>query len=214
VLGSSGPSRCLPLNDVTPISSNAPGRSGGATRLFRDRWLLLAAAIAAAAAVVLVVWLVAFGDGQASNTAIGGVAAVPVEPVALSAAGVTTLAAGVGQPIYWAGPRKGYLYELRRIDNGNTYVRYLPRGVDAGTPGAEYLTVATYPFPDAFETLEKAAGDRAVEVEGGGVALVAAKHPTSVHLAYPGVDYQVEVCDPSPAKALQVARSGSVRPAG
>jgi len=214
VLGSSGLSRCPPLNDVTTISPNARGRSGGAWRLLRNRWFLLAAAVGVAAVVVLVLWLFASGDGEASKTGTAGVAAVPVEPVALSAAGLKTLAAAVDQPIYWAGPQEGYLYELRRTQNGNTYVRYLPRGIDAGAPGAEYLTVATYPFPDAFAELKEAAGDRAVDAAGGGIALVADERPNSIHLAYPGVDYQVEVYDPSPAKALQVARSGNVRPAG
>jgi hypothetical protein len=65
----------------------------------------------------------------------------------------------------------------------------------------------------ALEAPEKVAGDRGIQLEGGGLALVAAGHPTSVHLTYPGIDYQVEVYDPSPAKALRVARSGHVRPA-
>jgi hypothetical protein len=36
----------------------------------------------------------------------------------------------------------------------------------------------------------------------------------SVHVAYPGVAYQVEVYDPSPATARTVAVSGDVRPVG
>jgi predicted aconitase with swiveling domain len=45
-----------------------------------------------------------------------------------------------------------------------------------------------------------------------GVAMVDRAHPQSVHLAYPGVDDQVEIYDPSPARSLRIARSGEVRP--
>ena len=43
------------------------------------------------------------------------------------------------------------------------------------------------------------------------MALVDESYPNSVHVAYPGVDYQVEVYDPSPARAREVATSGLVQ---
>jgi hypothetical protein len=62
--------------------------------------------------------------------------------------------------------------------------------------------------------LEKVEGGRGIQVPGGGLALVDEKYPKSVHLAFPNVNYQVEVFDPSPKRALAVATSGQVRPAG
>ena len=84
----------------------------------------------------------------------------------------------------------------------------------AGTAAASYLTVATYPFNGAYAALQKVAGSKAVTIPGGGIAFVDAKDPKSIHLAYPNSNYQVEVYDPSPAKALSVASSGAVRPVG
>jgi hypothetical protein len=137
----------------------------------------------------------------------------PTAPVALSASGLKTLAGVVGQPIYWAGPRKHYLYELKRTANRNVYIRYLPPGVNAGAPGHRYTIIATYPVVNALAALKKVAGRRGIDLPGGGIALVVEKQPTLVHLAFPKVDYQVEVYDPSPARALALATSGQVRPA-
>lgn len=207
----------LPMNEATQIQPETPRRSrpGGARRPITDRRLVLAAAFVLVGAVLLAGWLLWLArSGDDSPETVKGPVGEVVEPVALSAAGLQTLARAVEEPIYWAGPQPGHQYELRRAENGNTYVRYLPRGVEAGAGGAKYLTVATYPFPRALAALEKAAGDRGVELPGGGVALVAAGRPTSVHVAFPGVDYQVEVYDPSPERALEVASSGDVRPAG
>jgi hypothetical protein len=123
-----------------------------------------------------------------------------------------TLAGAVSQPIYWAGPRKGYLYEFRQDANGNVYVRYLPPGVAAGAPGAKYLTVATYPFKGAFAALKNLKNARPFTVPGRGIAVVSAKYRKSIHLAFPKVDFQVEVFDPSPARVLQLVSSGRIRP--
>ena len=171
----------------------------------------MAAAIVVVAAVVLVAWLLLSRDDSSGSAKQP---AEPVKPVALSESGLKTLAGAVEEPIYWAGAQKGFMYELRRTANGSTYVRYLPRGVKAGAGGARYLTIATYPFPDALDALEKVAGGKGIDVPGGGVALVSAQRPMSVHLAFPDVDYQVEVFDPSPERAREIAASGNVRPAG
>jgi hypothetical protein len=173
----------------------------------------------AGAAVVLVVLgvaiaIVVFVNNRGSSQTTNGPVAVPIKPVPLNAGGLATLARAIPQPIYWAGPRRGYFYELTRAANRNVYSRYLPPGVNAGAKGAKYLIVATYPFPDAFAALEKVADGYGIKISGGGLALVDKSYPKSVHLAFPNVDYQVEVFDPSPAKALEVATSGDVRPAG
>ena len=169
------------------------------------------AVIALAVVAGVIAWVV---SGRDDNSSTAGPVASTIKPVALNTSGLATLAGTVGQPIYWAGPRTGYLYELSRTDNGNVYIRYLPPGVKAGAKGAKYLIVATYPFSDALAALEKVEGGRGIQVPGGGLALVDEKYPKSVHLAFPNVNFQVEVFDPSPKRALAVATSGQVRPAG
>jgi hypothetical protein len=165
--------------------------------------------VVAAAAAGVGAWLVA-ARSSSSNQATR---VAPTAPVALSASGLKTLAGVVGQPIYWAGPRKHYFYELKRTANRNVYIRYLPPGVNAGAPGHRYTIIATYPFPNGLAALKRVAGGRGIDLPGGGIALVDEKHPTLVHLAFPKVDYQVEVYDPSPARALALVTSGRVRPA-
>ena len=63
------------------------------------------------------------------------------EPLLMSPAELRAEASLIGQPIYWAGPRKGYEYEFQRTSNGYVYVRYLPRGLPAGATGT-FQTVA------------------------------------------------------------------------
>jgi hypothetical protein len=160
----------------------------------------------AVATGVLGLWIVFSHDSSTPSSS-----APSVKPVALSASGLRTLARFVPEPIYWAGPKKGYFYELRRTKKDDIYIRYLPPGVNAGAKGAKYLVVASYPFPGALDALEKVAHGKGIRLRGGGLALVDQSYPKSVHLAFPNVDYQVEVYDPSPARALAVASPGEVR---
>jgi hypothetical protein len=194
-----------PRRRPAPVDGPSPRRLAA---LIVSALVLLAIAGAA-------VWLIV-DSGGGSKTPAQTVSVTPIKPVALSVSGLKTLTATLnqvhGQPIYWAGAKAGFLYELRRTTNGNVYIRYLPRNVNAGAPAPRYLTVATYPFTDAYGALQKVAGSNAVNIPGGGIAFVDAKDPKSIHLAYPNINYQVEVYDPSPAKALSVASSGLVRP--
>ena len=153
------------------------------------------------------------GEPSAATTPATTAATVrPIAPVGLSAKGLRTLTASIPEPIYWAGPKPGYLYELTRTAAGKIFIRYLPSGTPVGTKKATYLIVATYPFRGALKALTDLPAKSQVKIPGGGVAIVDESHPESVHLAFPGVDNQVEVYDPSPARSLAVAKSGTVRP--
>lgn len=136
----------------------------------------------------------------------------PIAPVGLSAKGLRTLTASISQPIYWAGPKPGYTYELTRTSTGKIFVRYLPPGTPVGIKRATYLIIATYPFRGALKALKNLKSQTPVKIPGGGIAIVDKVHPQSVHLAFPGVDNQVEVYDPLPSRSLAIARSGTVRP--
>jgi hypothetical protein len=116
-------------------------------------------------------------------------------------------------PLYWAGPRRGLTYELTQTSDGRVYVRYLPRGDGAGTV-KPFLTIGTYPLRNAFAVFRRLADVKtAVRVPlAGGIAFYSRSRPTNVYVAFRGIDYQIEVYDPSAAKARQLVKSGQLVP--
>jgi hypothetical protein len=135
------------------------------------------------------------------------------KPTATSVHALKSLANELGHPVYWAGARPGYRYELSRTTSGNVFIRYLPAGAKVGDPRARYLTVGTYPFPGAFAAVTKAAGGAAtIKLAHGGIGVVDGAYPKSIHVAYPGVSYQIEVYDPSPRAGRKLVASGAISP--
>jgi hypothetical protein len=138
----------------------------------------------------------------------GEVGRVPANPsgatlpkttaVAISPSDLAKVATRLGRPVYWAGPRPRTTYELTQPPDGRIYVRYLPAGVAVGAP-QPYLTVGTYPLTNAYAATKAAAkqpGSVTVPVTGG-IGFYSKMRPTSVYLAFPGVDEQIEVFDPT-----------------
>lgn len=169
-------------------------------------------------AVLVLALLVAFGVWMLVRGSDDESAAPPTAEPGVRIADLAELlavAAAAGGPVYWAGPRPGLRYELSQTASGRIFVRYLPPGVEAGDPSPGYLTVGTYPAEDALEATRRLGEeDGAVtrELPGGGIAVYNESTPTSVYLAFPGVERQVEVYDPSAKAARQVAYSGAVTP--
>lgn len=160
--------------------------------------------------VGLAVWLLVetLGDDGSSPSPT----AASSEPVAVNADGLATLAQAGGSTFYWVGPQGASRYEVSQQD-GQVYVRYLPDGVEAGDPKG-LLTVATYPVTDAYDVTAGAGGEGTdiVSIPRGGVAAINAARPTSAYVAFPGVDYQIEIYDPDPAVVRQLATGGDVMP--
>ncbi len=178
--------------------TRAPAASWGSRIAPRLR---IGAVIAIALAAGIVTWLVMRDTSDSSP-----------EPTSVSAAQLQALAASVGHPVFWLGPRKGFTYELRQEENGSIFVRYLPAGVGVGANGP-YLTVATYAFPGALGALQIVAGNNsrnAFDLPGGGLAVPAKGYPQSIHIAYPRLDYQVEVFHPTPGRARQLVAAGEL----
>jgi hypothetical protein len=197
-------------------------RLGHLDRLGRVPHLRFGAALALALAAAFVAWLVIGNHGRSvtanSPAASQSNAAVPntagTGPVARSAEDLKAFAAAIGHPIYWAGPKAGNTYELTQTSSGRVYVRYLPRSVPVGV-NKPYLTIATYPYPHALAALKALTNQSgAIQLDHGGLALVDRAYPKSVHLAYPGSNYEVEVFSPSPARSRQVVVSGQVAALG
>src|SRR5919201_2839756 len=171
--------------------------------------VLIAAGIVLAGVLGLVIWLLVRGDGKTNRSRAPATAA--------SIQRLNKFASSVGHPIYWAGSQPSFTYELSQTKDGRVYIRYLPRGVNVGNPNPNYLTIGTYPQSHAFSTLRATArkqGMQTIQLDGGGLAFQYKSRPTSVYLAYPRSDYQIEVFDPSPARALQLVTSGQVKPVG
>ena len=139
--------------------------------------------------------------------------AAPPAPVAAASLGdLRSAAARVGHPVLWAGEIRDRTIELKVESDGSVYVRYLR----PGGRSTDALTVATYPLRDAYAVTRSTAGDpNSVRVPlAGGIAFYNRLAPTSVYLAYPGLDVQVEVSSPTSGEARRLVASGAIRPAG
>src|SRR3954454_9743074 len=192
---------------TTSDTARPPGRTSRA--LGRSPWVwflalvLLGAVVGAAAGVYL-------RDGGSSTQNHPRVAG-------LSASALSSWAATVGHPVYWAGPQAGYRYELTHTTDGRIYIRYLPAGVAVGSSAPDYLTVGTYPVQNALATVRAIGGKTGgslLNLGGGAVAAGDPDHPLSIYIAYPGSSYEVEVYDPSPGRAHELVTGGAIGPAG
>jgi hypothetical protein len=170
-------------------------------------------AIAVVVAVAVVVWFAVSGGKSSSKPG----ASRPV-PVAATIGELGNVAAQLGHPLYWAGQKPGFTYELTQAKvSGNVWVRYLPAGVLVGDTRANFLTVGTYPKANAVQSViaaSKRKGAESFRAPGGGLAVEYTARPSSVYVAFPGSNLLVEVFDPSPAAARAVVKSGQIRPLG
>jgi hypothetical protein len=170
--------------------------------------LRLGALVAIGLAAFFVGWLVM---NRGSDTPAGPTTGAS----AASESELKSFAESVSHPVYWAGPKEGFTYELTRTTDGRVYVRYLPEGTEVGDPSSRFLTVGTYPRAGAFAELKRAGrakGAISLKLDRGGLAVFSEAKPTSVYFGYPDARYQVEVYNPSPDEARRLALSGQVVP--
>jgi hypothetical protein len=182
------------------------------------RAVRLGAVVAIAVTAGLVSWFLFARGGSgdispANRQGPAGPVAGKAQTVPVSAEGLRTLAAALKQPIYWAGPKPGYQLELTREADGRIFIRYLPVGVKLGSD-RPLVTIGTYPVKNAFSVTEAvAARSDSVKMRlRGGIAFYNRQSPTSIYLAYPASDFQVEVYDPWAPGARRLVGSGAVAP--
>ncbi len=164
-----------------------------------------------AGVVALVAWLTTRDKGEPA------VAGETTQMRIVTAAELPSIAALVGHPVYWAGPIADTELEAVEGPGGDVQVRYLEAGAGAGEGEGEALTVGSYPLPDpaaALAAFAKRPGSRTHRAPGGREVVLSRRKPTSAYFASPGNEVQVEVYDPSPRRALVLALSPKVRPAG
>ncbi len=175
-------------------------------------WLLRGAVIGLALVVGVVAWLATRDDDET-----GASASEAAEVRIVDEGGLAGIAADAGQAVYWAGPVEGAELEVTELaEQGGVQVRYLEEGAEAGSGGAEALTVGSYPLPDpagAIDGLASQPGAIVRTADDGRTVVTNPERPTSVYFASPDNSVQVEVYDPSPARALRLALSPRVRPA-
>ena len=152
---------------------------------------------------------------SSTTTTSSGGSSQPTKPIEATVDRLLELSSVVGHPVYWAGARPGKKYELTIDNDQNIFIRYLDPGVPIGSKDVSSLTVGTYPVQDAVAALQHEAdkpGARTASAPGGGFVLTSADAPQSVYLAYPDSNYQIEVYDPDPQRALSLATSGAIVP--
>ena len=170
--------------------------------------LVLAVVVSVAAVAVAILALQHSTKARQLPHATGG-------PTLVSETQLQRLAASSPEPVYWAGPEKGFSYELTRTEGGRTYVRYLPDGVRAGDPRPNFLVVGTYTQPGSFADLQRAGkqpGALSLRVADGGLVVFNSSKPTSVYLSYPRANYQVEIYAPSGDTARRLVLDGKIKP--
>lgn len=172
-------------------------------------WLLRGTVIGLALLVALVAWIATSGEEETP-------ASEDIAPRIVDEAELSSLAAVLGHPVYWAGEMPGRAMEATESADGSVQVRYLDESLEAGEGSAAVLTVGSYPLPDPSGALDSLAGrpGAIVRARDGRRAVTNRQNRNSVYFADPGNTVQVEVYDPSPRRALRLALSGRVRPAG
>jgi hypothetical protein len=161
---------------------------------------------AAVVAALVVAWLV-LGSSSGTPAANG-------RPVIVSQAKLERFARTLDYPLYWAGPKPGFSYELTAA-SGRAWVRYLPAGVSAGDSRSDFLVVGTYKQPHSYANLQHAAnrsGGVSRRIAGNGLLVYSAAKPTSVYFSFPGADYQVEVYTHSTKTARSLVLDGTIEP--
>jgi hypothetical protein len=192
------PGAHAPLATIGPRTGRRPSRN---PRLYALAALLLAVPAGAGS------WYILHSDGASTPTRAPANTASPSVLAALRQT--------VGHPVYWAGPKAGFRYELTHTSDGRIYIRYLPSDVAAGSSAPKYLTVGTYPVNDALATVRAIGaktGGSLMKLASGGVAAVDPDHPLSIYIAYPGSGYEIEVYDPTPNRARELVSSGAIVP--
>ena len=178
---------------------------------YEVRWPRVGAVVAVALFIGFLLWLLVLRDDDDSDapvTAGGGPALTTEEEL-------RTLADELGHPIYWAGPQRNAELEVEQTEREDVFLRYLTGNATVGDSREVYLTVGTYPVANAEGALREQAkqeGSLTNDTPDGGYVLTNEGNPTSVYIAYPGEDLQIEVYDPDPERAFDLATSGAIRP--
>ena len=174
------------------------------------RWGVIAAAVL----VAVIAWVATRGDDDSSGESE---ATAGFEAKIVSEEELQEIAGSAGHAVYWAGPIEGTELEASESESGGVQVRYLDEGAEPGSDSTGTLTIGSYPLADATKALEGFAerpGAIVRQSDVVGEVVSSPEAPSSAYFASPDGGVQIEVYDPSPARAMSLARSGKVQPVG
>ncbi len=135
--------------------------------------------------------------------------------IALSEKDLIAAVKKLGIAAYWVGPVKGASYTISVPVDGQAYIRYLPNGQGLEDKNANYVVIATYTTTNAFAATQ-AAGNQSngvtfINTEGAAV-YYNKDTPTNVYVAYPNLNFQIEVFNPISTTALEIgSKKGALR---
>ncbi len=154
-------------------------------------------------------------DGGSGDQVAGADLSAGAGPVEVGEADLQKLGGKIDTPVFWAGDQGQAALELTRTTDDRVFIRYLDKEGQIGSEEPDFLTVGTYPLKNAYDLLQKSASESGAVVEDApneGLVVTSEDAPTSVYIAYPDEDFQIEVYDPDPDHALDLAASGQVEP--
>jgi hypothetical protein len=178
----------------------------------RELFLVLTTAVVAVALTLIVVSTFSFGGGSTAGPAFTQKTS---GQLAMTEGELKEAVRTLGVPVYWSGPQQGSLYSLDSRIDGQIFVRYLPDEASASDTTPRFRVIATYALEDAVEAT-KAAG----QLENGigftnadGAAVYYNRlTPTNVYIAFDKSKQQIEIFDPTPGSALELATlPGSIK---
>lgn len=191
----------------------------GTTLTWRDspaaRFAVVAIVAVLAGALVWFLLIKDDDEGSGRAQASGADLTPGAGPVEATEGDLQKLSGKLDTPVYWAGDQGEASLELTRTTDDRVFIRYLDEGTEIGSSEPDFLTVGTYPLKNAYNLLQDSAKDEGAVVEDapdGGLVVTSEDAPTSVYIAYPDQDFQIEVFDPDPDRALDLAASGQVEP--
>lgn len=113
---------------------------------------------------------------------------------------------------YWTGPVKDATYSINTSTAGQVFVRYILKGMDCGSTEPKFRVIATYSEADAYNSTLQA-GNQAEGVSlsnpDGSVVYFSKNAPNNVYVAYPNLDYQIEIYDPDAKTAVTLATTNN-----
>jgi hypothetical protein len=135
--------------------------------------------------------------------------------VALEEAELRTLIRENDIVAYWSGPEENCKYALIVNGSGQVFIRYLKDGFGIDDATSNYRVIGTYPQVDSF-SITKAAGNQANAISfvnpDGAQVFYSKEFPANVYVAFPDVNYQIEIFDPETGVSLNIATTaGSIR---